>query len=104
MLNNIKGVPESILLPIYMGGLRHALRNQVRFQHPQTVAAAMVYANEFESVGERASAPPRRQWQPRDNRSSVQLPSSTGPSDPSKSAPNAANNLRSRDLSKLPIV
>lgn len=31
MLNHIQGLPESTLLPIYLGGLRQPVKNQVRF-------------------------------------------------------------------------
>lgn len=44
MLNQIHGVAESTLLPIYLGGLRNPVKSQVRFQHPSSVAAAMAFA------------------------------------------------------------
>lgn len=50
LMNHIHGIPESTLLPIYLGGLRPSLKNQVRFQHPSSVLTA-----EFDSATERAT-------------------------------------------------
>ncbi|KAL1562610.1 hypothetical protein AAHA92_05174 [Salvia divinorum] len=65
MLNRIRGVPETLLLPIYIEGLQQPVRNQVKFQCPSSVAAAFALAQEFDSAIERPPAPPHfqcRNW------------------------------------------
>lgn len=105
MLNHIQGLPESTLLPIYLGGLRQPIKNQVRFQHPHSVAAAMALAHEFDSAGENHSVASRRPWQGRDQRGTIVPP--TTHTEPSKAAvvpPSTAPNARLQDFSKLPVV
>lgn len=69
MLSQIQGVAESTLLPIYLGGLRNPIKNQVRFQHPTSVAAAMALAMEFDTSADRSYSSSRRSWQGKDFRS-----------------------------------
>lgn len=78
MSTQIHGVSEATLLSMYLGGLRHLIWNQVRFQHPTSVAAAMALAMEFDTAVDRGNPSSRRPWQSRENR-----PSSTPASAPS---------------------
>ncbi|XP_047965656.1 uncharacterized protein LOC125210120 [Salvia hispanica] len=55
MLNRVRGVPEYILLPIYVEGLTQPVKNQVRHQHPGSVAAAMALAVEYDSCIEKSA-------------------------------------------------
>lgn len=71
MLNRVRGVPEYILLPIYIEGLQQPVKNQVKHQNPPSVAAAMVLAVEYDSCMELpqiASGWQRRGWQNGDQR------------------------------------
>lgn len=105
MLNHIQGVPESTLLPIYMGGLRQPLRNQVRFQHPSSVAAAMALAMEFDSATERTPISSRRPWTRRDFRSqSSQTVVTPAPPQSSGTSTTLSPSAHPRDFSKLPVV
>lgn len=102
MLNRVQGLPESTLLPIYLGGLRQPVHSQVRFQHPKSVAAAMALAMEFDSAAERSVVPSRRPWSGKDNRQPLLMPPSSSPTgDWAKPAVSVA---RPRDFSKLPVV
>lgn len=101
MRGQIKGVPESILLPIYLGGLRNPVLSQVRFQHPSSVAAAMAFATEFDASLDRSSSVSYRPWQPRESRPAA---SSVAPSPIVDSSPDTQPSSRSRDYLKLPIV
>ncbi|KAL1564357.1 hypothetical protein AAHA92_06709 [Salvia divinorum] len=71
MLNRVHGVPDYMLLTLYVEGLQQPVHNQVKFQYPPSMAAAIALALEFDAAIER---PPqtsnfqRRAWQPRDNR------------------------------------
>ncbi|XP_042005941.1 uncharacterized protein LOC121754689 [Salvia splendens] len=53
MLNRVRGVPEYILLPIYIEGLTQPVKNHVRLQHPSSVAAAMALAVECDGCIDR---------------------------------------------------
>lgn len=53
MINQIHSMLESTMLPIYLGGMHQLVKNQVRFQHPPSVAAAMALSVEFDSAEER---------------------------------------------------
>lgn len=57
MLNRVRGVPEYILLPIYVEGLQQPVKNQVKHQNPASVAAAMALATEFDACVERPPLP-----------------------------------------------
>lgn len=57
MLNLVRGVPEYILLSIYIEGLTQPVKNQVRLQHPASIAAAMALAVEFDSCLEKPQQP-----------------------------------------------
>lgn len=106
MLNRTQGLPESTLLPIYLGGLRQPVRKQVRFQHPQSVAAVMALATEFDSVAGRVGQQPRKSWQTRDFHGPPSTFSSAAAApDAPKSAGTTGQTAQPfRDLSKLPIV
>lgn len=68
MLNRVRGLPESTLLPIYVEGLQQLVKNQVRHQYPSSVASAMVLAVEFDSCLQKPTPSPgfqRRTWTPR---------------------------------------
>lgn len=56
MLNRVCGVPEYILLLIYIEGITQPVKNEVRHQHRTSVAAAMALAVEFDSCLERPLA------------------------------------------------
>ncbi|XP_057786354.1 uncharacterized protein LOC131003815 [Salvia miltiorrhiza] len=103
MMSHIHGVSESMLLSIYLGGLRHSVKVQVRFQHPTSVAAAMAIASEFEGVSDRGTAPGRRQWPNREIRPAGGVGPSSTPTEQPPSAPPPSGS-RSRDYSKLPVV
>lgn len=62
MMNKISGVAESTLLPIYLSGLRSPLKNNVRFQHPTSVASAMAIAMEYDTSSERTNSANRHPW------------------------------------------
>ncbi|KAL1555207.1 hypothetical protein AAHA92_15677 [Salvia divinorum] len=102
LMNNIHGVPESTLLPIYIGGLHQSVKNQVKFQHPVSVAAAMALATEFDSAVERPAHQPfqRCAWQPREAR---QQPPTGGVTPMSGPGPQTAR-PRGPEMSKLPII
>ena len=50
MLNRVRGVLESRLVTLYVEGLQQPIRNQVKFQYPPSVAAAIAMALEFEAA------------------------------------------------------
>lgn len=95
----IRGVPESTLLPIYMSGLRNPVRSLVRFQHPTSVAAAMALALEFDSSADRTAPVFKRPWPSKEMRPTGPVPSESKAAQPSSATPQ-----RSRDYSKLPVV
>lgn len=78
MMNQIHGVVESTLLPIYLGGLRNPIKSQVRFKYPTSVAAAMAIAREFETSADRGSTVACHPWQGRDSRTSAGTVQNTG--------------------------
>lgn len=99
MLNHVQGLPESMLLPIYLGGLRQPVKNQVRFQHPPSVAVAMALATEFDSAVDRSDTSSRHLWNGRDPSSTSPLPSSpTGHMESTKTAPSASTGPQPRSL------
>lgn len=104
MLNQIHGVPESTLLPIYLGSLRQPVKNQVRFQHPPSVAAAMAPALEFDSAGDLANITSRRPWQGHDSRAASSAVPIAAPADSSQPPPPSSTSSRPCDYSKLPVV
>ncbi|XP_042012417.1 uncharacterized protein LOC121760890 [Salvia splendens] len=106
MLNRVRGVPEYILLPIYVEGLQQPVKNQVKHQNPSSVAAAMALAIEYDSCIERppaTSGAPRRPWQNRDQRVMTHpLQQSTLP--PSTNQPNRSNQAKGSEYPRLPVV
>lgn len=105
MMDQIHGVAESTLLPIYLGGLRNPIKTLVRFQHPASVAAAaMAIATEFETSADRGSTAVRRPWQGRDSRTSSGSVPSTATTNQSQAARTSAPISRPRDYSKLPVI
>lgn len=104
MLNQIHGVPESTLLPIYLGGLRQPIKNLVKFQHPSSIAAAMALATEFDSANDRTGGN-RKPWQSREVRgASFATNSAQGSMDMSMQILASSSSTRPRDFSKLPVV
>ncbi|XP_042038388.1 uncharacterized protein LOC121784292 [Salvia splendens] len=109
MLNRVRGVPDGRLVTLYVEGLQQPVRNQVKFQYPPSVAAAMALAVEFDAAIDKQ--PPkqsfqRRAWQPREN---AQHPSSltitpsgsaTGPQQQREGQPTG----KSADFAGLPVV
>ncbi|XP_042010513.1 uncharacterized protein LOC121759078 [Salvia splendens] len=109
MLNRVRGVPSNRLVTLYVEGLQQPVRNQVKFQYPPSVAAAMALAVEFDAATDKP--PPkqsfqRRAWLPREQ---TQQPPPLAIT-PSGATPGAEANRggqpkgRSADFAGLPVV
>ncbi|XP_042032261.1 uncharacterized protein LOC121778950 [Salvia splendens] len=104
MLNRVRGVPEYILLPIYVEGLQQPVKNQVKHQNPPSVVAAMALATEYDSTVDRQTAPAggqRRAWQNHDQRQF------TTPQQPLALPAPPLNRLaqsKGQEYSKMPVV
>ncbi|XP_042032481.1 uncharacterized protein LOC121779227 [Salvia splendens] len=106
MLNRVRGVPEYILLPIYVEGLTQPVKNQVRLQHPASVAAAMALAVECDSCIDRpppAGGSQRRsggRYEPRQTGQPQQLTL------PSNQQPQVTRPPQQKflEFSKLPVI
>ncbi|KAL1540646.1 hypothetical protein AAHA92_24966 [Salvia divinorum] len=108
MLNRVRGVPDYMLLTLYVEGLLQPVRNQVKFQYPPSVAAAIALALEFDAAIERpqpTSQFHRRTWQPRDGRQHTNFTPSGGTQTAALQAGRAVQpHPRGSDFSNLPVV
>lgn len=105
MWKRLRGVPDYILLPVYIEGLQEPVKHQVKFQHPSSVAAAIALAQEFDSALPKPAiqTAPRRNWQqqqPRDQRYSGG--SSAQGQTAGTTAPNSGRRIN--EISRLPVV
>ncbi|XP_042051252.1 uncharacterized protein LOC121796474 [Salvia splendens] len=104
MLNRVRGVPESTLVPIYVEGLQQPVKNQVKHQYPSSVASAMALAVEYDGCIDRPTPSPgfqRRQWIPREQRLTT---GSTPGAQPDTSSTARPNQLKSSPYSRLPVI
>ncbi|KAL1551486.1 hypothetical protein AAHA92_19326 [Salvia divinorum] len=116
--NKLSGVPDYILLPIYVAGLKQPLQREVKLHHPTTLASAFALAKELSACRSdqpsSSSTYQRKPWVPRDSRtpynsSSAMNTSTAQASQPHRtqaSQPHRTQSARYRpiDLGKLPIV
>lgn len=114
MLNRVRGVPDRRLVTLYVEGLQQPIRNQVKFQYPPSVAAAIALALEFDAAVDKQPSQPtfqRRAWQPRENRQrpgSQPTPHHSGPQPQiaSETASGRSNQAISKgaDFAGLPVM
>ncbi|KAL1531088.1 hypothetical protein AAHA92_33807 [Salvia divinorum] len=108
--NNVAGVPDHVLLDLYVAGLRQPIQDEVLLHRPMTLAAAFALALQIAScrpeLNQAPSTFPRRNWQPRDNRSATLPPpsNSTSQASPAPVTRTAIQGNRQSNLSKLPII
>ncbi|XP_047965215.1 uncharacterized protein LOC125209670 [Salvia hispanica] len=106
MLNRVRGVPEYILLPIYIEGLLQPVKNQVKHQNPPSVAPAMALAVEYDSCVEKPQVTTgfqRRSWQNKEQRQSAQPQQPLALTTPT-TQPNRLNHAKGSEYTKLPVV
>ncbi|XP_042032533.1 uncharacterized protein LOC121779292 [Salvia splendens] len=80
-LNRVEGVPDYILIPVFIEGLKMPIQEKVELQQPQSLAEAMALAlrlaaNQDQRYQQTASQ--KRQWPARDTRQPAMLPPASG--------------------------
>ncbi|XP_047979109.1 uncharacterized protein LOC125221028 [Salvia hispanica] len=106
----VVGVPDHVLLDLYVASLRQPIQDEVLLHRPTSLSAAFALATQLASCRQETPQPQhssgRRQWQPRDTRGQGQpTPQVTA----SQASPAAANRAtfsapRSQDSAATPIV
>ncbi|XP_042002546.1 uncharacterized protein LOC121751819 [Salvia splendens] len=72
-LNRVEGVPDYILIPVFIEGLKMPIQEKVELQQPQTLAEAMALAlrlaaNQDHRYQQASTSSQKRQWPPKDSR------------------------------------
>lgn len=67
----VVGVPDHVLLDLYVAGLKQPIQDEVLIHRPASLAAALALATQLASCRTDVTPPPppynRRQWQQRDS-------------------------------------
>ena len=108
--NKVVGVPDRILLELYIAGLRQPLQGEVQLHQPASLASAFALAKHLTACRPEQFEPPppqpRRQWIHREGRTGGTTVTTTAPTASSAQAGGRTGEAASRanDVSKLPIV
>ncbi|XP_042032774.1 uncharacterized protein LOC121779504 [Salvia splendens] len=108
--NNVVGVPDHVLLDLYVAGLRQPIQDEVLLHRPTSLAAAFALAIRLAACRsetlQSSAGFQKRPWQPCENRSVTVTPSTQPGSQASLAGTyrTRAANSGTSDISKLPII
>ncbi|XP_042012393.1 uncharacterized protein LOC121760857 [Salvia splendens] len=107
--NKLSGVPDHILLPIYIAGLKQPLQREVKLHRPNSLAAAFTLAKELSACRSdqlTTASSTRHPWLSRDTRNPYNrsfVPPNSAPSSNQSVRPSGGR-FRGSELAKLPVV